>query len=92
MKNPLALPIVLLVASLVLLVVAILMTPEIEVVEDPNFDAIVTVSGTNRPAPPSGAPPEAESDGASDANASAAPIDPFVAAMLADEAARATGQ
>jgi len=48
MKNNLAIPIAILVASLILLVVAILMTPEIEVVEDPSFDLIVTAPGVGQ--------------------------------------------
>ncbi len=58
MKNPLALPLVILMASLALLLVAILMTPEIEVVEDANFELIVTAPGMPRSSSPP--PPQPE--------------------------------
>lgn len=41
MKNPLVFPLMILMAALALLVVAILMTPEVEVVQHPTFENIV---------------------------------------------------
>jgi hypothetical protein len=80
MKNPLVFPLMILAAALVLLVVTILMTPEVEVVQQPTFEKIVEsarqggASSAQAPSGPSGsATPEPQDAGAGAAEPTPAP-------------------